>query len=128
MTRGDAYVVSGSEDGTIHFWDLVGGKEMHKLTGHEGRLFVCLGPFLQVVSGLTNRGRRRGVQSVLPPDRDLPPLHVRRRHSACSPLHWHWISLHWHWVVALAVVDSAVPCGCTRCALPLGEARQQHAD
>mmetsp|Transcript_6441 Transcript_6441/g.15082 ORF Transcript_6441/g.15082 Transcript_6441/m.15082 type:complete len:298 (-) Transcript_6441:314-1207(-) len=39
MTRGDAYVVSGSEDGTIHFWDLVGGKEMHKLTGHEG--VVC---------------------------------------------------------------------------------------
>lgn len=39
MTRGDAYVASGSEDGNIHFWDLVGGKEVHKLSGHSG--VVC---------------------------------------------------------------------------------------
>jgi mitogen-activated protein kinase organizer 1 len=32
----DAYVISGSEDQQIYFWDLVEGKIAHKLSGHTG--------------------------------------------------------------------------------------------
>eukprot|EP00290_Baffinella_frigidus_P050316 CAMPEP_0180387356 /NCGR_PEP_ID=MMETSP0989-20121125/30186_1 /TAXON_ID=697907 /ORGANISM="non described non described, Strain CCMP2293" /LENGTH=290 /DNA_ID=CAMNT_0022388195 /DNA_START=211 /DNA_END=1081 /DNA_ORIENTATION=+ len=34
MTHGDAHVVCGSEDGDVYFWDLVSGKQVHKLSGH----------------------------------------------------------------------------------------------
>lgn len=39
MTRGDAYVACGSEDGRILFWDLVSGKLAHTLHGHSN--IVC---------------------------------------------------------------------------------------
>ncbi|EKX43798.1 hypothetical protein GUITHDRAFT_140239 [Guillardia theta CCMP2712] len=39
MTRGDSHVVCGSEKGDIFFWDLVSGKEVHKLSGHSN--VVC---------------------------------------------------------------------------------------
>ena len=39
MTRGDAYVACGSEDGKIFFWDLVSGKLAHQLHGHSN--VVC---------------------------------------------------------------------------------------
>jgi len=35
LTNTDAYVVSGSEDARIYFWDLVEGKVVHTLSGHQ---------------------------------------------------------------------------------------------
>lgn len=34
LTNTDAYVVSGSEDGSVHFWDLVEPKKMTTFKAH----------------------------------------------------------------------------------------------
>jgi mitogen-activated protein kinase organizer 1 len=36
LTNDDAFVLSGSEDGSIHFWSLVEAKLVHSLKGHQG--------------------------------------------------------------------------------------------
>jgi mitogen-activated protein kinase organizer 1 len=36
LTNNDAYVVSGSEDGCVYFWELVEKRLVHKCTGHTG--------------------------------------------------------------------------------------------
>jgi mitogen-activated protein kinase organizer 1 len=36
FTNDDAFVISGSEDNQIYFWDLVEGKVVHTLKGHKG--------------------------------------------------------------------------------------------
>ncbi|KAF9161158.1 WD repeat-containing protein 83, partial [Actinomortierella ambigua] len=35
LSNSDAYVISGSEDGKIYFWDLVDGKVVHQMEAHS---------------------------------------------------------------------------------------------
>lgn len=38
LAMNDAYVVSGSEDGRIYIWDLLGGKVIHRLDAHNKKV------------------------------------------------------------------------------------------
>ncbi len=38
LGMGDAYVISGSEDGQIYVWDLLSGRVVKKLQAHEGKV------------------------------------------------------------------------------------------
>jgi len=42
LNPGDEYVCSGSEDGTLFFWDIVSGDKIHSMPkAHEGAIFAC---------------------------------------------------------------------------------------
>ena len=49
----DAYVLCGSEDGSIHIWDLVEGKQLAQLSGHRGAVgaIACDPTKFEVLTG-----------------------------------------------------------------------------
>jgi len=40
--RADEYVASGSEDGKICIWELVGGKIAYNFEAHPGKVVTCV--------------------------------------------------------------------------------------